>query len=222
MDRHGIGMTSARTRERLINRLMLAGITEPRVLEAMRTVPRHLFIDEALASRAYEDTALPIGYGQTISQPYIVGLMTQALLTAGPLKKVLEVGTGCGYQAAILAELVDEVYSVERIEALLKAARRRLLRLGYGNIHLSLADGCLGRPDEAPFDGILVAAAAQQTPVELLLQLTPGGRMVIPVGGEVSQDLLLYTRTTKEFSCIKLETVNFVPLINESVEAGQN
>ena len=215
MNRQGIGMTSARTRERLVQRLRDEGIENIHVLEAIRNTPRHLFMDEALASRAYEDTALPIGHGQTISQPYIVARMTEALLETGPLHKVLEVGTGCGYQAAVLSPLVDEVFTVERIESLYLATRERLLKLGYDNIKCCLSDGSWGWQQQAPFDGILVAAAATQTPVPLLQQLSAeGGRMVIPVGkqGE-AQDLLMYTRNGDEFDCRLLSKVSFVPLI---------
>lgn len=215
MNRQGIGMTSARTRERLVQRLRDEEIKNIHVLEAIRNTPRHLFMDEALASRAYEDTALPIGHGQTISQPYIVARMTEALLEAGPLQKVLEVGTGCGYQAAVLSPLIDEVFTVERIEPLYLATRERLLKLGYDNIKTCLSDGSWGWQQQAPFDGILVAAAATQTPVPLLQQLSPeGGRMIIPVGkqGE-AQDLLLYTRNGDEFECRLLDKVSFVPLV---------
>jgi protein-L-isoaspartate(D-aspartate) O-methyltransferase len=215
MNRQGIGMTSARTRERLVQRLRDEGIENIHVLEAIRNTPRHLFMDEALASRAYEDTALPIGHGQTISQPYIVARMTEALLEAGSLHKVLEVGTGCGYQAAILSPLIDEVFTVERIEPLYASTRERLLKLGYDNINSCLSDGSWGWQEQAPFDGILVAAAATQTPVPLLQQLSfEGGRMVIPVGkqGE-AQDLLIYTRNGDEFDCRLLSKVSFVPLI---------
>ena len=152
-------MTSSRTRDRLVQRLRDEGIRDEEVLEVIRSLPRHLFVDEALASRAYENTALPIGFGQTISQPYIVARMTQALRAGGRLRKVLEVGTGCGYQAAVLAKLVDEVYSVERIEPLAKRARRVLARIHLRNVHVKLSDGSWGWPEHAPYDGILVAAA---------------------------------------------------------------
>jgi len=210
-------MTSQRTRERLIKRLQQAGITDSRVLDAMRKVPRHLFVDEALASRAYEDTALPIGHGQTISQPYVVAFMTQTLMGTGSVKKILEVGTGCGYQSAILSLIAEDVYSVERIDALMKSARQRLLRLGYRNVRTSLADGAWGKPGTAPYDGIIVAAAAKQVPVPLLEQLAMGGRLIIPVGTQDQQDLLLYTRQEREFTCARLEAANFVPLVSESI-----
>jgi protein-L-isoaspartate(D-aspartate) O-methyltransferase len=216
MDVHGIGMTSQRTRDRLIQRLREEGIRDERVLEAMRNVPRHLFVDEALATRAYEDTALPIGQGQTISQPYIVALMTQTLLAGGRLKKVLEVGTGSGYQTAVLAQLVDEIYSVERIEPLMKLARRRLRELGCRNVHTKLFDGSWGWKEHAPYDGIIVTAAPAEVPPALLEQLAPGGRLIIPVGGTAMQELLLVQHTDKGLSQERLELVNFVPLVRDS------
>ncbi|MDH5634023.1 MAG: protein-L-isoaspartate(D-aspartate) O-methyltransferase [Gammaproteobacteria bacterium] len=214
MNREGIGMTSARTRERLVQRLQSEGIKNLLVLDSIRNTPRHLFVDEALASRAYEDSALPIGHGQTISQPYIVARMTEALLESGPLNKVLEVGTGCGYQACVLSPLVQQVFTVERLEPLHFAARKRFQQLNYTNVKATLSDGGWGWQDNAPYDGILVAAAATETPVSLLQQLAPGGRMVIPVGRQGEpQDLLLYTRLEEDFDCRLLEKVNFVPLI---------
>jgi protein-L-isoaspartate(D-aspartate) O-methyltransferase len=217
MDAHGIGMTSRRTRDRLIQRLREEGIRDERVLEAIRNVPRHMFVDEALASRAYEDTALPVGHGQTISQPYIVALMTQTLLSGRRLKKVLEVGTGSGYQAAVLANLVDEVYSVERIEPLMKQARRRLREIGYRNVHVRLADGSWGWKEHAPYEGIIVTAAAAEVPPPLLEQLAPGGRLIIPVGGPSMQQLLLVQHSDKGVTQERLELVNFVPLVRDSV-----
>jgi protein-L-isoaspartate(D-aspartate) O-methyltransferase len=217
MDAHGIGMTSRRTRDRLILRLREEGIRDERVLEAIRNVPRHMFVDEALASRAYEDTALPIGHGQTISQPYIVALMTQTLLAGRRPKKVLEVGTGSGYQTAVLANLVDEVYSVERIEPLMKQARRRLREIGYRNVHTRLSDGSWGWKDHAPYEGIIVTAAAAEVPLSLLEQLAPGGRLVIPVGGPSMQELLLVQHSDKGITQERLELVNFVPLVRDSV-----
>ncbi|WP_372522304.1 protein-L-isoaspartate(D-aspartate) O-methyltransferase [Sulfuricaulis sp.] len=217
MDVHGIGMTSQRTRDRLIQRLREEGIRDERVLEAMRNVPRHLFVDEALATRAYEDTALPIGQGQTISQPYIVALMTQALLAGGRLKKVLEVGTGSGYQTAILAQLVDTVYSVERIEPLMKLARKRLREIGCRNVQIKLSDGSWGWKDHAPYDGIIVTAAPAEVPLALIEQLAPGGRLIIPVGGPAMQELLLVQHTDKGLSQERLELVNFVPLVRDSI-----
>jgi len=209
----GIGMTSQRTRERLLERLRGQGIHDDRVLTAIRATPRHVFIDEALASRAYEDAALPIGYSQTISQPFIVARMTQALLAAGPVKRVLEIGTGSGYQTAVLANLVDEVYTVERLEPLLKQARRRLAQLGVRNVRFRLGDGCEGWAEHAPFDGILVTAAPADVPATLIEQLVPGGRLVIPVGGPAMQELRLIQRTADSIASERLELVNFVPLV---------
>ena len=211
----GIGMTSARTRDRLVQRLRESGITSEAVLERIRSVPRHLFVDEALASRAYEDSALPIGYGQTISQPYVVALMTQALLEPvpgfKPPRKVLEVGTGCGYQTAVLASLVRQVFSIERIGALLTATRERLRTLGVDNVRFRHGDGFEGWPGQAPFDGILVAAAPAEVPAALLAQLAPGGRLVIPVGPPGHQELVRYTRS--DAGCVRelLDHVSFVP-----------
>src|SRR5690606_29963959 len=187
----GIGMTSARTRERLIERLRAEGVTNAAVLERIRTVPRHIFVDEALASRAYEDTALPIGFGQTISQPYIVAVMTSALIadlpSGGKLGKVLEIGTGCGYQTAVLAPFARHIYSVERIQPLLKRARENLAALGISNVSLRHADGWQGWRSQAPFDGILVAAAPEEIPPALLEQLADRGRLVIPIGARGRQ-----------------------------------
>ncbi|MEK7697271.1 MAG: protein-L-isoaspartate(D-aspartate) O-methyltransferase [Pseudomonadota bacterium] len=211
--RRGIGMTSARTRERLLQQLRDEGIHDERVLQALRDVPRHLFIDEALASRAYENTPLPIGYGQTISQPYIVARMTEALLAGLRLHRVLEIGTGSGYQAAVLAGLVDEVYTVERLEPLMKQARKRLRELGYRNVHVKLSAVGIGWPQHAPYDGILVAAAPVELPAALLEQLAPGGFLVAPVGGPAMQELRLVRRTEEGFTHERLELVNFVPLI---------
>jgi len=209
----GIGMTSQRTRERLVQRLRDEGIRDDRVLAAIRETPRHIFVDEALASRAYEDTALPIGFAQTISQPYIVARMTEALLEAGPLNDVLEVGTGSGYQTAILSRLVRRVYTLERIESLLNQARDRFRELGLRNIRLKHADGTLGMPEYAPFDGILVTAAPESVPESLVAQLKVGGRMVLPVGGRDDQSLVRVTRTAKGVERKVLERVVFVPLL---------
>lgn len=217
IDFHGIGMTSRRTRERLVQRLREEGIKDERILGSIGGIPRHVFVDEALASRAYEDTALPIGHGQTISQPYIVALMTQVLLDGGRLKKVLEVGTGSGYQTAVLAGLVDDIYSVERIEPLMKQARRRLRELGFRNVQIKLSDGGWGWKEHAPYDGIIVTAAAPEVPPALLEQLAPGGRMVIPVGGSAMQELLLVQNADKGFTQERLELVNFVPLVRDSI-----
>ncbi len=212
----GIGMTSQRTRNRLVQRLQERGIRDPAVLAVLRSVPRHLFVDEALASRAYEDTALPIGHGQTISQPYVVARMTEALLEGGPCSRVLEIGTGCGYQTAVLAGLVDEVYSVERITPLLRRARARLRELGLYNTNLKPGDGTAGWRQSAPYDGILVTAAADEIPEQLLTQLTEGGRMVIPVGGESGeQELIRVTRRGDEYHCETLDLVRFVPLVRD-------
>ncbi len=211
VDLNGIGMTSLRTRERLVQRLVEQGIGSQRVLDIMRTTPRHLFLDEAMAHRAYEDTALPIGFQQTLSQPYIVARMTELLLEQGPRSRVLEVGTGSGYQTAVLAQLVDQVWSVERIKPLLDKARQRLRQLKLRNVTLRHADGSFGWEDAGPFDGILSAAAPECIPEELLRQLAPGGCLVIPVGG-VSQHLQLVTRTSEGFDTRIVEAVRFVPL----------
>ncbi len=204
-------MTSQRTRERLVERLRNEGIKNPGVLDAIRKIPRHIFLDEALASRAYEDTALPIGHGQTISQPYIVARMTEVLLEGGPLETVLEIGTGSGYQAAILAQLVRRVYSVERIEALHKQARKCFQSLGLRNIRLRHQDGGVGLPEYAPFDGILVTAAPEGIPRALVSQLRPGGRMVLPVGSGREQALVRITKTDSGYEKEILEQVVFVP-----------
>jgi protein-L-isoaspartate(D-aspartate) O-methyltransferase len=209
----GIGMTSARTRERLVQRLREQGIGDARVLDQIRNVPRHLFVDEALATRAYEDTALPIGQGQTISQPYIVARMTEAVLQGSPARKVLEVGTGCGYQTAILAPLVKTVYSVERIAALFERARARLRELDLHNVHLRHGDGFLGWSAHAPFDAILLTAAPLALPQALLEQLAEGGRLIAPVGPEGQQELIRVTRRAEELHTETLGLVSFVPLL---------
>jgi protein-L-isoaspartate(D-aspartate) O-methyltransferase len=209
----GIGMTSARTRERLVARLREQGIVNPEVLERIRGVPRHLFVDEALASRAYEDTALPIGHGQTISQPYIVARMTQSLVEGGKPRKVLEVGTGCGYQSAVLAPLVTTLYSVERIAALQQRARKVLRDLRIGNVHMKHGDGFEGWAAYAPFDGIIVAAASYSVPPALVEQLADGGRLVIPVGTDREQQLLRITRRGERLDKETLGPVTFVPLL---------
>ncbi len=209
----GIGMTSQRTRERLVQELRRQGVHDPSVLEVMRGTPRHLFVDEALASRAYEDTALPIGRGQTISRPYTVARMTEVLLEAGVPESVLEVGTGSGYQTAVLAQLVDRVYSVERIDGLLTTARRRFYELQLRNIRLRHGDGNLGFPEAAPFDGIIVTAASEAPPEALLGQLKEGGRMVMPTGSPRDQVLVRITRTASGFEREVLEPASFVPLL---------
>jgi protein-L-isoaspartate(D-aspartate) O-methyltransferase len=204
-------MTSQRTRERLIQRLSDQGISDMAVLDVLRTTPRHLFLDEAMAHRAYEDVALPIGFQQTLSQPYIVARMTELLLAAGPRRRVLEIGTGSGYQTAILAQLVDEVYSVERIKPLQQKARQRLRQLKLRNVHMIHADGGMGWEERGPFDGIMSTAAPEQIPEELLRQLAMDGRLVIPVGGD-RQHLQVVTRTTEGYETEIVEAVNFVPL----------
>ncbi|HTL20178.1 MAG TPA: protein-L-isoaspartate(D-aspartate) O-methyltransferase [Steroidobacteraceae bacterium] len=209
----GIGMTSARTRDRLVQRLREQGITNAAVLERIRNVPRHIFVDEALGSRAYEDTALPIGFGQTISQPYIVARMTEALLEAGPADNVLEVGTGCGYQTAVLASLVKRVSTIERIEPLLARARVRLKELGIRNVRFRHGDGSLGWKTQAPFDGILVAAAPLAVPEALLKQLKVGGRLIVPIGPEGGQELVRFTRRDQRVERETLASVAFVPLL---------
>ncbi len=214
----GIGMTSARTRDRLVQRLREQGIAKPTVLERIRNVPRHIFVDEALGSRAYEDTALPIGFGQTISQPYIVARMTEALLEAGSADKVLEVGTGCGYQTAVLAPLVGHLYTIERIEPLLSRARERLRELGIRNVRFRHGDGSLGWKSHAPFDGILVAAAPLAVPEALLQQLKVGGRLVVPIGPEGQQQLVRFTRREQRMEREPLGPVAFVPLLGGVTE----
>jgi protein-L-isoaspartate(D-aspartate) O-methyltransferase len=209
----GIGMTSRRTRKRLVQRLAEAGITHPGVLEAMGNLPRHLFVDEALASRAYEDSSLPIGHGQTISQPYTVARMTEALLDAGPRSRVLEIGTGSGFQTAVLALLVGRVYSVERVAALHEEAVRRMQLLRLRNVRLRHGDGHGGWREFAPFDGIVVTAAPEGVPRTLVEQLAPGGCMVLPVGRHGQQVLVRVTRTESGYEHEMLESVIFVPLV---------
>jgi protein-L-isoaspartate(D-aspartate) O-methyltransferase len=209
----GIGMTSARTRDRLVQRLREQGITNAAVLERVRNVPRHIFVDEALGSRAYEDTALPIGFGQTISQPYIVARMTEALLEAGEVGNVLEVGTGCGYQTAVLAPLVTHVNTIERIEPLSVRARQRLKELGIRNVRFRHGDGALGWKAHAPFDGILVAAAPLTVPEALIKQLKVGGRLLVPIGQEGKQELVRFTRREQRVERESLGPVAFVPLL---------
>ncbi|MGB5305576.1 MAG: protein-L-isoaspartate(D-aspartate) O-methyltransferase [Gammaproteobacteria bacterium] len=207
-------MTSQRTRDRLVARLREEGINDTAVLEVIRNTPRHLFVDEALASRAYEDTALPIGYNQTISQPYVVAVMTHLIRQGNP-QKVLEIGTGSGYQAAVLAQLVPKVYTVERIEPLAAQARQRFRQLGLRNIRASYSDGTAGLPDFAPYDAIITTAASEDIPEALLVQLAPeGGRLLIPVGGRDLQTLILVTREGDRFEREELDPVVFVPLLS--------
>lgn len=213
-ENRGIGMTSQGTRDRLVQTLRNEGIKDERVLKAITQVPRHKFIDEALSSRAYENTALPIGQSQTISQPWIVACMTEALLDGGNPQKVLEVGTGSGYQAAILSHLVPKVFTVERIEELLKLARRRFHSLRLNNVFMRYADGHLGWPGQAPFDGIMVTAAAQEVPQELLEQLAIGGLLVIPIENNGYQRLITVRRTGDGFEETDLGAVVFVPLLS--------
>nr|WP_284450226.1 protein-L-isoaspartate(D-aspartate) O-methyltransferase [Spongiibacter tropicus] len=210
----GIGMTSQRTRDRLIERLRSQGINDSKVLDTIRATPRHIFLDEALSHRAYEDSALPIGFQQTLSQPYIVARMTELLLALGPRERVLEVGTGSGYQTAILAQLVDRVFSVERIRPLQEKARQRLRHLKLHNVHLRHADGGMGWPQRGPFDAILSAAAPEVVPQELLDQLAVGGRLVIPVGKQgQQQSLYVYDRHEDGFEEQCIEPVMFVPMV---------
>jgi protein-L-isoaspartate(D-aspartate) O-methyltransferase len=214
----GIGMTSQRTRDRLIDRLRDKGIKDVRVLEAMRSLPRHLFVDEALASRAYEDDALPIGYKQTISQPYIVARMTEAVLAESQPEKVLEIGTGSGYQAALLAKLVKDVYTVERIKPLYQQAKKLFINLGMRNVHCKLSDGTWGWENYAPYDAIIVTAAAPEIPKALIEQLADDGRLIIPVGGQDgAQQLLTLKQTPQGVIQEKLEDVLFVPLVGGHV-----
>jgi protein-L-isoaspartate(D-aspartate) O-methyltransferase len=205
----GIGMTSQRTRNRLIERLRAEGIRDERVLDAIRAVPRHM-----LSSRAYEDTALPIGAGQTISQPYVVARMTEALRAGGPLERVLEIGTGCGYQTAILARFATEVYSIERIQSLLAQARQRMHDLKIHNVRMRHGDGENGWSEHAPYDGILVTAAPASVPSALIDQLGDRGRLVIPLGHGQAQDLKLITRSGDELKAQILERVAFVPMVS--------
>jgi protein-L-isoaspartate(D-aspartate) O-methyltransferase len=209
----GIGMTSARTRDRLVQRLQDQGIHDLRVLDRIRNLPRHIFVDEALASRAYEDTALPIGWGQTISQPYIVARMTQALIAGGLPAKVLEVGAGCGYQTAVLAPFAEKIFAIERVEPLVPRTQQRLKELQVRNVKLKHGDGMKGWPTQAPFDGIIVAAAPLAVPEALVQQLAVGGRLVVPVGPEGQQQLLRITRREQGIKQEVLEKVAFVPLL---------
>src|SRR5579884_746385 len=213
----GIGMTSARTRDRLVQRLREQGITSLAVLDRMRNVPRHIFVDEALGTRAYEDTALPIGFGQTISQPFIVARMTEALLEGSPLHNVLEVGTGCGYQTAVLAPLVGKLYTIERIEPLINRARQRIKELELRNVRFRHGDGTAGWKAHAPYDGILVAAAPLTVPETLLQQLKVGGRLIVPIGAEGTQELIRFTRKDQRIERQSLGPVSFVPLLGGTI-----
>ena len=216
-NQRGIGMTSQRTRDRLIIRLKEQGIESTNVLSVMKDLPRHLFVDEALASRAYEDTALPIGHGQTISQPFIVAKMTEVLLQGIVKEKVLEVGTGSGYQTAVLSRLVNRVFSVERISPLQNQARERFYQCKLNNIKLKHSDGSWGWEENAPYDGIIVTCAPEEVPQELLRQLAPGGRLVIPVGGSSGQSLRVIDRNGNTFEETELDAVSFVPLLSGQI-----
>lgn len=210
----GIGMTSQRTRERLVSRLREEGVTDQRVLDAIRDTPRHLFIEEALATRAYEDTALPIGQGQTISQPFVVAMMTEAILREEVPEKVLEIGTGSGYQAAVLARIVPKVFTVERLGGLLSQARKRFRSLRLHNVRARHGDGSRGWPEQAPFDAILVTAAAETVPEHLMEQLRIGGVLVAPIGSRRGiQELVRMERTEDEPKVERLGGVSFVPLL---------
>ena len=211
----GIGMTSRRTRDRLIERLMDQGICNFHVINAIRETPRHIFVDEALAHRAYEDDALPIGYNQTLSQPYTVARMSELLLSHGPRSRVLEIGTGSGYQTAILAQLADRVYSMERIEPLLNKARQRMRLLKHDNVFLRHADGAIGWEEAGPFDAILSAAAPVEIPPRLLQQLAPGGLLVTPVGGDEQHLVMVYRNPeTGEYEREDIEPARFVPFVS--------
>jgi len=213
VNRDGIGMTSRRTRDRMLARLQELGITDVRVLQAMSNVPRHLFVDEGLATRAYEDTALPIGYKQTISQPYTVAKMTELLIGNGVPKRVLEIGTGSGYQAAVLDEIGIEVYSVERIEPLVRRAKTRLWDLGYRKVRIQVAGSIVGWPEKGPFEAIIVTAGAETMPGELYAQLESGGTLVGPVGQGEEQMMMLVTKSGDDLEQEVVESAKFVPLI---------
>ena len=211
----GIGFTSQRTRTRMIRRLIDRGIENEALLQVLATVPRHMFVDEAISTRAYEDVALPIGEGQTISQPFAVARMTEILLEEGPVQRVLEVGTGSGYQAAVLSQLVDVVFTVERIRSLLDKARQRFRALQYRNIHTRYSDGSWGWASNGPFDAIMVTAAPAKVPMPLLEQLAIGGRMIVPVGGQDGgQSLTIITRTRGGFTHRQESHVKFVPFLS--------
>lgn len=211
----GIGMTSRRTRLRLVDRLREKGIKNEAVLAVMADTPRHIFLDEALAHRAYEDTALPIGHNQTISQPYIVARMTELILESNP-RRVLELGTGSGYQAAVLAQLVDELFSVERINPLLEKAQARFRKMGLKNLYTRHADGGIGWPERAPYDAIIVTAAPSEVPQDLLRQLKDGGRMILPLG-DSSQSLTIITNRNGRYDQQTIEPVMFVPFLSGTI-----
>lgn len=214
---NGVGMTSQRTRDRLVSILREQKITDEKVLKVIAEIPRHLFVDEALASRAYENISLPIGHGQTISQPYMVALMTQLLLEGGSVTKVLEVGTGSGYQTAILSKLVSNVFSVERIKPLLDSAKEKFRQLKLNNILTNYSDGGWGWASKAPFDAIIVTAAPETLPTSLLEQLIDGGRLIIPMGEKGKQELLVFQRVGDKYHKKTLEKVSFVPLLNGKI-----
>lgn len=216
INNQGIGMTSDRTRDRLIMRLKEQGIKSNAVLDRIRDVPRHLFVDEALATRSYEDTALPIGLGQTISQPYIVAKMTESLLNSVIGDRILEIGTGCGYQTAVLSPFFKEIYSIERIRSLLQKTKQRLRAIDIYNVNFRHGDGWQGWSKYGPYDGIIVAAAAPELPMKLLEQLALNGSMIIPIGGSNEQKLMIVTRNQDHYESKDLGTVSFVPLIKEN------
>lgn len=218
LDLTGIGMTSQRTRARLVDRLRLQGIDDEDLLDIVSSTPRHIFVDEALSHRAYEDTALPIGFNQTISQPYVSARMCAALMKAGPLVKVLEIGTGSGYQTSILAQFAQQVFTLERILGLQQKARQRLRILGLRNIQFRHCDGGAGWPQQAPYDGIIVSASPRKVPVELVDQLDANGRMVIPIGDEGEQELQLITASPNGMKVTVLERVRFVPMLAGKVQ----
>jgi len=209
----GIGMTSQRTRMRMVERLRAQGIRDEMVLAAMGEMPRHIFVDEALSSRAYEDMALPLGYGQTISSPHTVARMTELARNGRPLGKVLEIGTGCGYQSAVLGRVARQVYSMERLAALIRKARRNLREAGLTNIHLRHGDGHAGMPEVAPFDAIVITAAAARAPDALLEQLGVGGRMILPIARNDEQHLFIIERTDRGIVERRMDPVVFVPLL---------
>ena len=216
---NGIGMTSQRTRERLLGRLVEQGIVNMQVLDVMRSTPRHIFLDEALSHRAYEDVALPIGHGQTISQPYVVARMTEIASNSGRLDSVLEIGTGCGYQTAVLSRIAKKVYTIERIKPLLERAKKNLKLLGIRNVEYRHEDGSLGWEEKAPFDAIITTAAPQNIPEELYQQLSPeGGSLVIPVGADNQQDLKHVVRSGQKIHTENLGSVRFVPLLTGQVQ----